>query len=299
MSPPPPSNKSSSSPELAVALGVGIGLVAGSLLARFYYTSSKRKDVASSATNAIVAAFQKNRAYKPGQTPTLPSPSFGSKVHVYDPSKLKSAYSLMISTVTPRPIALVSSRHGETKIDNVSPFSYFGAVAHDPPMLAIGFCRNRGQARKDSITNLISNNGQFCVNIISEWYLDAANHSCGNWDSSVDEFETSGMTKVNDCEVVDAPRVKEAAVSYECELEYVHTVTTTDDGDDSGDKKKETTDVVLAKVVRVHVMDDVLADDSDPARPSVNTMKMKPVGRLGGNIYCGIGDTVDIPRPKV
>jgi len=54
----------------------------------------------------------------------------------------------------------------------------------------------------------------------------------------------------------------------------------------------------LAKVVQVHVKESVLIME-DPERPVVDTDKLQPVGRLGGNIYCTIGEKVDIPRPKV
>jgi flavin reductase (DIM6/NTAB) family NADH-FMN oxidoreductase RutF len=227
-------------------------------------------------------------AYKPGQTPLPPSENFGKLVHIYDPSKLASSYHLMISTATPRPIALVSSSNPKTKVDNVAPFSYFGAVAHDPPMVAIGFCRNRGE-QKDSLVNILESK-EFAINIISEWYLDAANHSCGDFASGVDEFVESGLTK-GACEVISSPRVKEAAVTYECQVEHVHAI--------KNAGGRETTEIILAKIVRFHIDDEILAENHDPLKPIVDTMKLKPIGRLGGNIYSTLGDTADVPRPRV
>lgn len=257
----------------AAAIGLGVGFVAATWWNRRI---------------PCLGRLASRPSYKPGQTPLLPSENCGRKVHVFDPSKLTSSYNLMISTATPRPIALVSSRNPKTKVDNVAPFSYFGAVAHDPPMVAIGFCRNRGD-QKDSIANILESK-EFAVNIISEWYLDAANHSCGNFASDVDEFVESGMTK-GKCEVISSPRVKEAAVSYECQLEHVHTI--------KNAGGVVTTEIVLAKIVRFHIDDEVLAENYDPAKPNVNTLKLKPIGRLGGNIYTTLGDFADIPRPKV
>lgn len=236
---------------------------------------------------ATLGRLASRPSYTPGQVPTVPS-GFGNKVHIFDPSNLASCYNLMISTTTPRPIALVSSRNPKTGVDNVSPFSYFGAVAHDPPMLAIGFCRKGGE-KKDSLVNILESK-EFAVNIISEWYLDAANQSCGDYASDVDEFVESGLNK-GECEVVKAPRVKEAAVSYECVLDHVHTI--------KNDSGNETTEIVLAKIVRFHVDEQVLVDGFDPLRPNVDTLKLKPVGRLGGNVYTTLGDTADIPRPKL
>jgi flavin reductase (DIM6/NTAB) family NADH-FMN oxidoreductase RutF len=259
----------------SAALGIGTGILAANL---WFH----RK-----VNNTVTSLLASRPKYQPGQTLYPPSDDFGKKVHIFDPSKLASSYNLIISTATPRPIALISSRNPTTKVDNVSPFSYFGAVAHDPPMFAIGFCRNKGE-QKDSLVNILASK-EFAVNIISEWYLDAANHSCGHFKPEVDEFVESGMTK-GDCDAIDAPRVKEAAVTYECRLEHVHSI------ENNG---KSTTEVVLAKVVRVHVDEEVLAENHNPMKPVVNTMKLKPVGRIGGNIYTILGETVDIPRPKV
>lgn len=277
------------SPEIAGAIGVGFGLVAGTILGRLFRGTAGTPTASSPSSSSIL-----NRPpYKPGQTPTLPSATFGKNVLLFNPSELKSSYNLMISTVTPRPIALVSSRSKITG-DNVSPFSYFNAVAHDPPILAIGFCR-KGPSRKqkDSLVNILETK-EFAVNIISQWYLDAANHACGEFPSNVDEFAESGMTKA-ECVEVAAPRVAEAAVTYECRLLHVYPIQ-----DDEG---RPTTEVVLARVVRIHVDREVLlVDDNnnfDPLKPVVDTAKLKPVGRLGGNTYCSLGATEDIARPKV
>lgn len=70
--------------------------------------------------------------YEPGQKPKAPYPSFGEKVHVFDPSKLATAYFLTISSGAPRPIALVSSTNPETGVDNVAPtpISGFSVMIH-------------------------------------------------------------------------------------------------------------------------------------------------------------------------
>lgn len=129
---------------------------------------------------------------------------------------------------------------------------------------------------------------------MSESYLDVANHSCGNFPSNVDEFIESGLTKAK-CDLVAAPRVQEAAISFECQLDHVHPL-----WDQNG---KPTTEVVLVRAVRIHVDSTVLIvdddDDYDPLKPVIDTLKLKPVSRLGGNIYNTLGEQVDIPRPKV
>mmetsp|Transcript_28590 Transcript_28590/g.46907 ORF Transcript_28590/g.46907 Transcript_28590/m.46907 type:complete len:279 (-) Transcript_28590:20-856(-) len=259
-------------------IGMSVGIVAGVVLTRAYIA----KHVKSSS-------LALRRTYTPGETPLPPNQEFGRSTKIFDTDQLQSCYHLMISSVTPRPIALVSSRHPDTNIDNVAPFSYFGVVAHKPPMLAIGFCRQSGQ-KKDTLVN-IEQSKQFCVNIMSEWYLDAANHTCGEFASNVDEFTASGLTKAA-CQVVNAPRVQQAGVSYECELEYIHRLVSPKDN-------QPTTEIVLARVVRVHVDESLLIENYNPQKPRLETNKLRPLGRLGGNVYCTLGELIDIPRPKV
>jgi flavin reductase (DIM6/NTAB) family NADH-FMN oxidoreductase RutF len=142
---------------------------------------------------------------------------------------------------------------------------------------------------KDSITNILASK-QFSVQIISEWYLDAANHSCGAFPSHVDEYQESGMSK-EECQAVKASRVKESGVTYECEVVHVHNI--------QNSNGMPSTEIVLAKVVQVHVDETLLVKDFDPLKPEVDTTKLRPLGRLGGNLYSTLGEIVDIPRPQV
>ena len=34
------------------------------------------------------------------------------------------------------------------------------------------------------------------VNIMSEWFVEAANHTCGNFDRGVNEMELAGLTSM-------------------------------------------------------------------------------------------------------
>lgn len=290
--------------EVTALVALGIGFAAGKWL------SGRNPSRGPAKFPTLVSRKQ----YSPGQKPELPSPAFGEKVHVFDPSNITSAYKLVISTGTPRPIALISSTNRKTGVDNVAPFSYFGIVGHNPPMVAIGFSRNRRGQMKDSITN-IEGSKEFAINFISEWYLDAANHTCGDFPPDVDEFIESGLTKAP-CEVVKVPRVAESAVTYECQVVHLHTIaknqpTEIDTSSDNiGDP---TTEIVIAKVVRIHVDDTILkktvtklSEDGnkvtptfDPMIPEVDTTLLRPMGRLGGNIYTTLGELVDIPRPTI
>jgi flavin reductase (DIM6/NTAB) family NADH-FMN oxidoreductase RutF len=82
--------------------------------------------------------------------------------------------------------------------------------------VVVSCCKRPGGNRKDSCQNILDT-GEFVVNIMSTWFLEAANHTCGSYDPDVNEFEVSGLTPVPS-DVVKAPRVKESAVHMECKL---------------------------------------------------------------------------------
>ena len=37
---------------------------------------------------------------------------------------------------------------------------------------------------------------EFTLNMISEWFLEAANHTCGSYDPEIDELALAGLTAV-------------------------------------------------------------------------------------------------------
>ena len=57
----------------------------------------------------------------------------------------RSRYKLLIGTVIPRPIALVTTL-GLDGRRNAGPFSFFNVLTHDPPIVAIGV-ENYGDMR--------------------------------------------------------------------------------------------------------------------------------------------------------
>lgn len=58
---------------------------------------------------------------------------------------------------------------------------------------------------------------EFVVSIMSDWFVESANHSCGNFSPEVDEMAVSGLTPAPST-LVTPPRVKESAVNMECKV---------------------------------------------------------------------------------
>jgi len=119
-------------------------------------------------------------------------------------------YKLLIGCVVPRPIAFVSTRSA-AGLPNLSPFSFFNAVCHNPPTVAFSVI-DRGTRMKDTNRN-VGEHPEFIVHIVSEAIAEQMNATCGDYGAHIDEFKEAGLTPVPGT-VVEVPRVKEALVAY-------------------------------------------------------------------------------------
>lgn len=88
-------------------------------------------------------------AWQPGD----PQPhSFGSDNYIdLIPEQIGSdIYPAIISSICPRPIGFICCLNSKGE-RNLSPYSYFNAMHHDPPLMVLGTCQSaaRGGNRKD------------------------------------------------------------------------------------------------------------------------------------------------------
>jgi len=204
----------------------------------------------------------------------------------FDPAEHAPAdiYKLMVGAIVPRPIALVSSID-EAGVRNLAPFSYFQLVNHDPPMFTLGFSIARGTP-KDTLVQLLET-GECTINIISEWFVEAANYTSINAPPGVSEWEMSGLTK-GETVVVKAPRVKESVFAVEAKLVTHHEWT----GKQSG---KHTGTLAILEGVMFHVREDAL----DMSKGGVlDPAKLKAVSRLGGVTFGRTESGFELTRPE-
>jgi flavin reductase (DIM6/NTAB) family NADH-FMN oxidoreductase RutF len=202
---------------------------------------------------------------------------------IVDPktARHQDVYKLMIGSIVPRPIALVSTI-SEDGIRNLAPFSFFTGISSKPALIC--FCpgpRPAGGPRKDTLRN-ISMTREFVVNIVSEEIGSAMNVTSGEYPPEVDEFEVARLTAIPS-DLVKPPRVAESPVNMECLL-YL----TIEFSEEPGGGN-----LVIGEVIRMHVADDV-----------VNNFKIDPdklgaIGRMGGMSYTRTRDRFDMIRPKV
>lgn len=190
-----------------------------------------------------------------------PAPPSSSPAHIpIDPYEAgrpsNSNYKLLISSIVPRPIALLSTRAPGTtgdEEDNLAPFSYFNVLSHDPPLFVLGISSSRAQP-KDSLRNLIETR-ECVINLVSEHMIEAANATSIDSPYGVSEWVVSGLTPVRDAQTVRCARVGEAVVSIEAKLDYVREYESRDT------PGKISTTVVIVEGTRFWVREDAVNEE--------------------------------------
>src|SRR5580704_8786192 len=84
-------------------------------------------------------------------------------------------YRLLISCVTPRPIAWVTSQDREGRV-NLAPFSFFNAFGANPPVVAFSPLNRRDGSKKDTLRN-IEATGEFVLNAVVESVAEPMNRT--------------------------------------------------------------------------------------------------------------------------
>jgi flavin reductase (DIM6/NTAB) family NADH-FMN oxidoreductase RutF len=190
----------------------------------------------------------------------------------------RNRYKLMVSTITPRPIAWVVSQDAKGVL-NAAPFSFFNAFAGDPPIIGIGIGGRSSGAQKDTRANIAAT-GQFVVNLVSEATAQAMNVTSIDFEPSVNELAEAKLTTLPSLHV-KPPRIAESPVSMECVLHQI-----VDLGPASS--------LVLGKILAMHVRDDAVLD---AASAYIDTPKLKLIGRMHGTgWYARTSDLFEIPR---
>lgn len=189
----------------------------------------------------------------------------------------KDRYRLLIGSVVPRPIALVTTLD-EQGVPNAAPFSFFNCFSHDPPIVALGMELRAEGGLKDTV-RIIRATREFVVNLVSEAIAERMNVCAVDFPEGIDELSEAGLTGVP-ASAVKPPRIAESPVNMECKL--IEELRFGENGKRS---------IVLGEVLRFHIRDEVLTP-----RGHIDLDAMKPVGRLAGSGYIRLSDRFDMKR---
>lgn len=189
----------------------------------------------------------------------------------------KLRYKLLGSTVTPRPIAWVSTIGEDGKL-NAAPFSFFNVFGEDPAVVGFSILHRSESDPKDTGAN-VRLRKEFVVNLVSEDNLDKMNISAIEFPPHYSEFSEAGLTPAKSTKI-DTPRIAESHVAFECRLRQIVPL---------GPLRS----LVLGDVVHMHIRDDAVIDAE---KCYIDTRKLLLVGRMEANSYVRTSDILQLPR---
>ena len=191
-------------------------------------------------------------------------------------------YNPLKACVVPRPIGWMTTMSAAGVV-NLAPFSFFNVLSYDPPfvMFSAGSHEEDG-GKKDSVLN-VEATGEFVYNMATWAQRDQMNQTALIIERSLDEMAASGLDPLPS-RLVRPPRVKGSPVHFECRLHQIVVL--------PGHKPSSEHQVVIGRVVAVHIDDVALTDDG-----RVDILKIRPIARLGYKDYTSVESVFQMEKP--
>jgi len=208
----------------------------------------------------------------------------------FDPNQLNGyeQYKLLGGAVVPRPIGLVTTEGSLGP--NAAPFSYFMAIAQDPPMLmfSIGTKEEEGEfalgdgvmGEKDTLLNL-RERPEFVAHIVNGATAQMMNICSLQYPRGVNEIERAGF-RTAASRIVRPPRLIDCPAQFECRVDRIIALGRTP------------YHLVIGEVVYMHFSRELVND-----RLHVDWRRMDPIARLARpGVYLRVTDHFSMPTPK-
>lgn len=198
-----------------------------------------------------------------------------------DPAKLpiRDAHRLMVGCVVPRPIAWVSTIT-DNGVFNLAPFSFYGIMSSQPAIVGFNVTSRRDGKKKDTLVNVEATK-EFVIAVLDETLVEKMVITAEHYPRDVSEFTKAGLTQVK-ADLVKPCLVGESVVNMECrEIQIL----------EFGQPPRKSS-WIIGEVLRVHIKDgyfvngDILVD------------KVRPIARLGGEMYSYTREMFTIPLPE-
>jgi len=164
-------------------------------------------------------------------------------------------------------------------VNNLAPFSCFTVAGLKPARVCVSIDMKRDGQLKDTLKNMMDSK-DFVINAVDEELALQMNQASCEYPSNVDEFKEVGLTPLAS-KMVNAPMVAESPVKMECiVLEILEFGEIPTGGH-----------LVIGEVLLVHLRDDLWDENR------IDIYKLKPIGRVGGELYCRMTDLFEMKRP--
>ena len=180
----------------------------------------------------------------------------------YDPRRKPAPlpHDPLTALVVPRPIGWISTL-GRNGIVNLAPYSFFNAVASNPPFVMFASAGVKHSQRNAEQT------GEFVASLATYELREELNITSATVGAEVSEPELAQL-EMSPSLVVKPPRVKKSPAALECR--YVKTV------DLPGpDGNLHSFSIVIGEVVNIYIDDRVIVNGM------VDLSRARPIARLG------------------
>ena len=199
----------------------------------------------------------------------------------YQPKKNPFSIDPYKSLIFPRPIGWISSID-KKGIVNLAPYSYFNAIADDPPQIMfVAGASDRSSQKKDTLTNIMATK-EFVVNFATTATRKQMNLSSKDIHKDDDEFVLTKLKK-RKSRLVKAPSVADSPVNLECKLLKSIKLK-------SSSSKFST--MVMGEVIGIYIKDSFIE------KGRVNSAAMRYVARMGYSEYTTVSSKFKMKRPK-
>ncbi len=183
------------------------------------------------------------------------------------------------SCVLPRPIGWISTISADGVV-NLAPYSFFNALAAEPPMVMFSTNGKQPFGPKDSLTNAEAT-GEFVCSMATMDLRDSINLTSSAEPPEVNEFDLAGL-ETEPSELVKTPRVKAAPTHLEC---LYHTTVELPCDIEGGRNA-----VCIGRVIGVHIRDEFLSDGK------IDIARIRPLARLGYQDYTVVDEVFPLTR---
>ena len=199
----------------------------------------------------------------------------------YQPKKNPFSIDPYKSLIFPRPIGWISSID-KKGIVNLAPYSYFNAIADDPPQIMfVAAASDRSSQKKDTLTNIMTTK-EFVVNFATTATRKQMNLSSKDIHKDDDEFVLTKLKK-RKSRLVKVPSVADSPVNLECKLLKSIKLK-------SSSRKFST--MVMGEVIGIYIKDSFIE------KGRVNSAAMRYVARMGYSEYTTVSSKFKMKRPK-
>ena len=202
-------------------------------------------------------------------------------MHVLSSDQLtqRENYKLLIGSIIPRPVALVTTE-SSTGVLNIAPFSFFNIVSSDPAIVSIAIQRKNGE-EKDTARNF-REKGQGVIHILDEENVHEANQTAAALEPHESELSVADF-EVVPSESIQTPALKEAKIRLEV---------TVHDRIEIKKAQQVTADLFLLKVEKYVIAESVYEEGK------IDPEKLAPISRLAGHDYSKLGKIFTLIRPN-